>query len=193
MTQRVAVVVGSLVVLGFGLALGGCASAQGGTPEERRTYAMDMRETTLEELHNARPATREEIRNAAGYGVFSAIGTNVIFVTTGGGYGVVTNNRTGEETYMRMGEVGVGIGLGVKDFRAVFVFHDEDTLNRFVETGWEFGADADAAAKAGDQGGAASAGATSSRGISVYQFTENGIVLGASVSGTRYWRDRRLN
>lgn len=183
--------VGVCVVLA--LLLTGCASAQGGSPDERRTYAMDMREAALEELYNARPGTREEIRNAAGYGVFSAIGTNIIFLTTGGGYGVVTNNRTGEETYMRMGEVGVGIGLGVKDFRAVFVFEDEETLTRFVERGWEFGADADAAAKSGDQGGAASAGATSSSGIRVYQFTESGVVLGASVSGTRYWRDTRLN
>jgi len=191
--RRAAAAVCTLLTLSLAFTLTGCASAKGGSPAERRTHALDMREATLQELYTQRPGTREEIRNAAGYGVFSAIGTNIILVSTGGGYGVVTNNRTNEETFMRMGEVGVGLGLGVKDFRAVFVFHDEETLNRFVESGWEFGAEADAAAKAGDQGGAASAAANTNRGITVYQFTENGIALSATVSGTRYWRDNRLN
>ena len=31
---------------------------------------------------------------------------------------------------MKKGEVGIGLGLGVKDFRAVFVLHDHDTLHR---------------------------------------------------------------
>ncbi len=40
------------------------------------------------------------------------------------------------------------------DFRAVFVFHDRGAMQDFVTNGWEVGAHADAAAKAGDKGGA---------------------------------------
>jgi hypothetical protein len=29
---------------------------------------------------------------------------------------------------MKMGSAGIGLGLGVKDFRAVFVFHDKEKL-----------------------------------------------------------------
>ena len=56
--------------------------------------------------------------------MFSNASVSVILASFGGGYGIVRNNTTGADYYMRMGEVGVGIGAGVKDFRAVFVFHD---------------------------------------------------------------------
>ena len=51
-----------------------------------------------------------------------------------------------------MGELGVGLGLGAKDYRSVFIFHDKATLDKFINEGWEFGGDADAAAKASDKG-----------------------------------------
>jgi lipid-binding SYLF domain-containing protein len=182
-----------LICFGLALVMGGCATAKGSSPAEKRNYALDMAEETLDQLYAQRPEAQEKVRNAAGYGVFSNIGTNIIFVSTGGGYGVVHNNQTGEETFMKMGEVGVGLGLGVKDFRAVFVFHDDEVLEKFVDSGWEWGGEADAAAKSGDQGGAASAAGNVNSGIEVYQFTEAGIALSATVSGTRYWPDKELN
>jgi len=43
------------------------------------------------------------------------------------------NNRTGEQTYMRMVSGSGGFGLGTLDFRRVIVFHDLEALRRFVE------------------------------------------------------------
>jgi hypothetical protein len=40
----------------------------------------------------------------------------------------VRDNKTGRDTYMKMGEVGVGLGVGIKDFRAVFVFHSPEVM-----------------------------------------------------------------
>lgn len=54
---------------------------------------------------------------------------------------------------MKMGSAGAGVGLGVKDFRAVFIFYDKKLLTSFVEKGWEFVGQADAAAKSGEKGG----------------------------------------
>jgi lipid-binding SYLF domain-containing protein len=93
---------------------------------------------------------------------------------------------------MKMGEVGLGLGLGVKDFRAVFVFDNQATFNRFVESGWEFGAHADAAAKAKDKGGAVG-GEVLIDGITIYQLTESGLALQATIKGTKYWKDDELN
>ena len=53
---------------------------------------------------------------------------------------------------MRIGEVGVGLGAGVKDFRAIFVFHDNDALERCLDLGLSIGGQADAAVKAGELG-----------------------------------------
>ncbi len=175
------------------LAMVGCATAKGGTQAEKRTYTLQMRDEALADLYEQRPEARQKIENAAGYGAFSAIGTNLIFVTTGGGYGVVHNKKTGADTFMKMGEIGVGLGIGVTDFRAVFVFYDQNTINKFVTEGWEWGAQAQAAAQAGDQGGSATGAGTLNSGMEIYQFTKNGIALSVSVSGTRYWKDALLN
>ena len=47
---------------------------------------------------------------------------------------MVKDNETGGNTFMNMGEVGIGFGLGVKDFRAVFVFHERDTMKKFIDS-----------------------------------------------------------
>ena len=91
-----------------------------------------------------------------------------------------------------MGEVGIGLGAGIKDFRAVFVFHDRAALERFLDVGVSIGGQADAAAKAGDLGAAVSGEAIVDN-VTVYQLTQSGLALQAIIKGTRYWRDPQLN
>ena len=187
--MRTLVMAGLVAVL---LVAVGCTSPKGATVQERKTYVNDMRQETLAKFYAERPDMKDRLKKVPGYGVFSNIGTNVIFVTTGSGFGVVRDNATGKDTYMKMAAGGVGLGLGVKDFRAVFVFNEAETMNKFVYSGWVFGADADAAAKSGEKGGEAS-GAGAIGAIEVYQITEAGISLQASVAGTKYWKDDELN
>ena len=94
---------------------------------------------------------------------------------------------------MRMAMLGVGVGMGVKDFRAVIIFKNQDALDTFVEKGWEFGGHADAAAKSGEKGAEASAAAEVTGNMEIYNFTESGIALQATVAGTKYWKDKALN
>ncbi|MBL4574892.1 MAG: hypothetical protein JKY51_02180 [Opitutaceae bacterium] len=178
----------SLIITLF---LMGCAST-GETPSDKRETILTMEEDVLTELYEVKPSTKSFIKDASGYAVFSNLNANIIFASFGGGYGVVTNNKTREKTYMRMGEVGIGLGLGVKDFRVVFVFHTDAALNRFVEKGWAVGAQADAAAKAGSKG-AAIGGETIVDNITIFQLTESGLALQATIKGTKYWKDETLN
>ncbi len=173
------------------IGLSGCASS-GATVGEQRAAVQQMQNEVLSELYAQKPSTRGQIREAAGYGVFNNANVNLILASFGGGYGLVTNNQTGQQTYMKMAEVGVGLGAGVKDFRLVFVFHNQDTLTRFVEQGWAFGGQADAAAKAGDKG-AAAGGEITVDNMTIYQLTESGLALQATVKGTKYWKDDALN
>jgi hypothetical protein len=62
----------------------------------------------------------------------------------------------------------------------------------FVDSGWDFGGDFGAAAKTRTQGGQVSAGA-SAQGIEIYQFTDRGLELAATVADTKYWQDEELN
>jgi lipid-binding SYLF domain-containing protein len=171
----------------------GCARPEGATIAEKKNYILKMSEETLAELYSKVPDSKEKIENAAGYGTFSNVNVNLIFASVGDGYGLVVNNKTGKETFMRMGMGGLGLGLGVKDFRGVIVMKTEYALNSFVNKGWEFGGHVDAAAKAGDKGGAVGGAGEVTSDIEVYEFTKNGIALQATVTGTKYWKDKELN
>ncbi|MHC4750010.1 MAG: lipid-binding SYLF domain-containing protein [Planctomycetota bacterium] len=171
----------------------GCRTPGGTTVGEKRAEVIKMRNGMLSELYEKKPETKAKIAESAGYGTFSNMNINLFLASTGNGYGVVHNNGTGDETYMRMAMIGVGIGLGVKDFRAVIIFKNEDALNTFVDKGWEFGGHADAAAKAGDKGAAANVAGDVTSGMEIYQFTESGIALQATIAGTKYWKDKELN
>ena len=169
----------------------GCVTTRG-TPDERRAAIREMRGDVLNQLYARKGSARAELAAAPGYGVFSNANVNVILASFGGGFGVVRDNRTGADTYMKMGEVGVGLGAGVKDYRLVFVFHDAGTMTDFIAKGWAFGGQADAAAKAGEQG-AAVGGEAIIDGVTVYQLTESGLALQATIKGTKYWKDDALN
>ncbi|MEX2366504.1 MAG: YSC84-related protein [Pseudohongiellaceae bacterium] len=171
--------------------LAACANT-GSTVAEKRSHVQEMKQQALTELYRLKPDVRSQISDAAGYGVFSNANVNLIFASIGGGYGIVTDNASGQDTYMKMGELGVGLGAGVKDFRIVMVFHTREALNRFEEYGLALSAQADAAAKASDQG-AAVGGEANIDNITVYQMTQTGLALQATVKGTRFWRDTELN
>ena len=181
-----------LIAITISSTLIGCAKPLGTSPSDKRASAQQMKKTTLEELYESKPETKKMIKKSAGYGVFSNVNINLFIASAGQGYGVVVDNKTGKQTYMKMAQVGVGLGLGAKDFRAVIIFNNPDTMNSFVNSGWEFGAHADAAAKAEDKGGSAS-GAVSAKDMTIYQITKAGLALQATVAGTKYWKDDSLN
>jgi len=174
------------------LSIVGCVTPGNKTSAQKRQSILSMKNEVLSDLYKVKPDVRSQIARAPGYAVFSNVNINVIFASLGGGYGVVKNNRTGKQTYMQMGEVGLGFGAGVKDFRVVFVFHNANTMKRFIDHGWAFGAQADAAAKASDKG-AALGGEVTIDNITIYQLTESGLALQATVKGTKYWKDTSLN
>ncbi len=174
------------------LTLSGCATTSGTTPQEKRQAILAMKNEVLSDLYKVKPDVKAQISSAPGYAVFNNTNVNIILASFGGGFGVLKNNKTGKHTYMKMGEVGVGLGLGAKDFRLVFVFHNKDSMNRFVESGWAFGAQADAAAKTSDKG-AAVGGELTVDNMTIYQMTESGLALQATIKGTKFWKDDSLN
>lgn len=180
----------SLLILS--ITLTGCSPGNKLTTAEKRQAIDTMAAETLQRLYTEKPSAQEEVNNAAGYAAFSNANVNIIFASAGGGYGVVVDKATGNKTYMKMGSGGVGLGIGAKDYRQVLIFNTEEAMKGFIESGWEFGGHADAAAKAGDKGGEAS-GEGMIGDTKVYAMTEAGLALQATVTGTKYWKDDELN
>lgn len=94
---------------------------------------------------------------------------------------------------MKMISGGAGLGIGVKDYRVVFVFETDKAFSRFLDSGWSGSGQADAAAKAGKSGGAYSGATEVSPGVWVYQITKNGLALQVTLQGTKYYKDDDLN
>ena len=173
--------------------LTGFFGPEGDNPDEQRATIQKMKQKTLQDLYTFHPAAKQSVEKAIGFAVFSNTGINVLLLSTGNGWGVAHHNETGKETYMKMFSAGVGIGMGVKDFRGIFIFSTQEAFDRFVDQGWQAGAQADAAAKAGEKGGAADAAIDVAPGVELYQLTENGLALQATIQGTKYWKDDDLN
>ena len=91
-------------------------------PEEERKEAQEMRQQVLADLYKEKPGSKAEIEKSKGYAVFSNLGVNLFVVSTARGGGILRDNRDGKDTYMSMFSAGGGIGLGLKNFSAVFIF-----------------------------------------------------------------------
>lgn len=185
-------VLGGLLSL-TGVMLAGCLTPSGGSLAEQRRNIQQMRSKTLSDLYRIHPGARTRIDRAAGFAVFSNININIIFLSAGGGYGVARDRSSGRDIYMRMGSAGVGLGLGVKDFRGVFVFDTQDRYDWFVNEGWDASGQADAAAKGTEAGGAWAGAVDVAPGVHLYQITEVGLALQATIQGTKFWKDGELN
>jgi len=163
------------------------------SPEKQRAEIDGMATEVLSDLYREVPGSKGYIDRAAGYAVFSSLGVNVLVVSSANGKGVAHYKDSGEKVYMRMYSAGTGIGMGVKDFRLIFVFQTRQALDQFVEEGWTAGAQADAAARHGEQGDAASLAIDVSPGVKLFQLTETGLALQATIQGTKYWKNDDLN
>ena len=167
------------------------------TDDEQRAEILEMREETLNRLYKEKPSAENLIRNAVGYAVFSNTGVNILLVSTATGKGIARDNGSDKDIYMKMFSAGGGIGLGLKKFSAVFVFHSRHAFDQFVEEGWNFTGQADAAASTGaedeDLIGAAEATVGLNEDVTVYQMTKKGLALQVTLQGTKYWKDDDLD
>lgn len=174
----------TLIAPGFAL-----AASKAENQAEVRKAAQDA----LAAVYKFQPSARKAVESAAGYAAFSNFGMKILVAGGGSGEGVAVNNKTKATTYMKMAEVQAGLGFGAKKFQVVWVFETEKALNDFVNSGWEFGGQATAAAKSGDKGSAYQGAVAVSPGVWIYQVTDKGLALELTAKGTKYYKDGDLN
>lgn len=183
-----------VLLVSFGFA-SGCRTPKGDTVAQKRSFALQMEREALADLYRERPEARTHVEKAPGYAVFSNVGSKILLLATGSGFGVATD-RNGKRTYMKMVEAGGGLGLGIKSYKAVYVFNSREAFEAMIGGRWQVGGDADIGAKYGGKGADASAALTTdqlTKPVTVYQFTDAGISLSAVATGTRFYPDAELN
>jgi len=161
--------------------------------EQQRADISKMADETLARLYKTQPSAEKAIKNAAGYAVFSNFGMKILFAGGGSGKGVAVNNKTNQSTFMKMIEVQAGLGMGIKKFRLIWVFENQSDLDIFINSGWEVGGQATAAAQASGEGGALAGAMSIKPGVWLYQLTDDGLALELTAKGTKYYKDDNLN
>ena len=179
------------LTLAFALTVPGVAL--GASKAEGQAEVRKAAQSALAALYKAQPSARKAVESAAGYAAFSNFGMKILVAGGGSGEGIAVNNKTKATTYMKMAEIQAGLGFGIKKFQLIWVFETEKALNDFVNSGWEFGGQATAAAKSGDQGGAYQGAVAVAPGIWIYQITDKGLALELTAKGTKYYKDSDLN
>jgi len=177
--------------------LASCATPSGsgsGSLDERREALRKLRDTTLQDFYATNPAIREEVAGAVGYAVFDGSQVNVVLYVGANGAGVLMDNATHKETFMKMTRVGTGPGVGYKSYRQLMVFKDRGLFDTFGTVGADVGASADATFKTSGTKGLTLDGSTSfNPHLSVYQITDSGALLQANWGGVAYLPDGELN
>lgn len=161
-------------------------------PAAQKAELRKMCDEALAMLYKSKPAAKAEVEKAPGYGCFSSFGIS-FFVGGAGGRGLVHDNVSKKTVYMNMGQASGGLDFGIKDYREVLVFKDRAALQKFINSGWEFGGGGTAAAAAGGKGAKAEATEVTSGPIVVYPMTRTGLAIGVAATGRKYWKDDDLN
>jgi lipid-binding SYLF domain-containing protein len=160
---------------------------------EEQQAVRKMAQDTLQRLYKAEPKAKGAVQAAAGYAVFSNTGIKILMMGSGKGEGIAVNNKSKQETFMKVVELQAGLGFGVKKFSVIFVFDNDQAFDSFVNSGWEFGGQTTAAATTGEKGGAMTGAASVSPGVYMYQLTDKGVAVEITAKGTKYYKDDDLN
>jgi len=182
-----------LTATAFVFALALTASSQGTKKEKQQQNVRDTAHKTLQQLYKTEPQAKAAVKHAAGYAVFSNTGVKILLAGSGMGKGIAVNNKTKKETFMKMVELQAGLGMGVKKFNVVFVFDNDKVFDSFINSGWEFGGQANASATTGTKGGQMSGAASVAEGVWMYQITEKGLSAEITAKSTKYYKDDDLN
>ena len=184
----------AILLVAISVFLGGCVTVpKGDNDQDKREAIQQMKNNTLADLYKLHPQAKDRIQRSEGYAVFSNVGVHLVFVSAAGGWGIAHDNKTGKEYYMKMASGGLGVGLGAKDFRGIFVFTSRRAFDDFLKEGWSGGLQADVIAKSGEKGRAFEGATTIAPNIDLYQITENGLALQANIQGTKFYLDGDLN
>ena len=185
-----------VIMVAFVCAFALLAHAGDDKAKEKAKEQQEIRTNTqkiLQRLYKAQPAAKSAVEHSAGYAVFSNTGVKILLAGSGKGEGMAIDNQTKKEIFMKMVELQAGLGFGVKKFSVIFVFDNSKALDSFINSGWEFGGQATAAAKTSDKGGSMTGASSVSDGVWMYQMTDKGLAAELTGKGTKYYKDDDLN
>jgi len=158
----------------------------------KQAEVMKSTQAAMERFYKARPQLKAAVAKAPGYGVFTTYGVSFL-IGGSGGTGLVHDNKSMKNTYMKVGAASAGLQLGASQTEMLFVFKTPAAMNKFVESGWEVTNAVTASAGASGATAGAGRGETAMQDAETYTLTKNGLEAGLAVGGSKFWKDKDLN
>lgn len=165
-----------------------CSSAyRSMSVEEKRDFLADLERQALADLVEDYPEAQAEIDLSVGHAVFTNRTAKVPVFGAGEGIGVVFDRETGERSYLKVGRLDVGGGLGVREYRLVVLFLDRQPMQKLASGKLEISAGVEAGARDKDIGTGAGgvAGSRDEKRI-IYQLSDEGVSATLTVRAIRY-------
>jgi len=159
----------------------------------KRKEIRSLSKKTLNIFYKKNNKVRYQLQNSYGYAVFNNFGINLAVITSENGVGLAHNNRTGHDTFMKMVSGGLGVGLGIRNFKTIFLFKTKESYANFIEGSWAGDAQFDIAFKANGAGGGTNGAVSPSSDITIYKLVDNGLSIGLNYQEAKYSINEELN
>jgi len=155
--------------------------------EEKRAHLAEAEQMALADLVEKKPEVQADLDRSIGHAVFSNRLAKVPFVGAGDGIGLVFDKKTGERTYLKVQRLDIGGGLGVREYRLVVVFFDEEPLKKLASGKLELAAGAEMGAGKSDVGvGSEAVSGKRKEKFIIYQLADTGVSATITVNLIRY-------
>jgi len=176
-------------VLSLSLVAGGALAQD---KAAKQAEVLKATSAALERFYAKNPKLKTAVAKAPGYAVFTTYGVSFL-VGGSGGTGVVHDNKTKKDTFMKLGSASVGFQLGAAENDVLVIFKTPKAMQGFVDKGWDVAGGATAQAAAGGKGGGGGQGGSAMGDLQTYTLTKNGLEAGLSIGGVKAWKDDELN
>jgi len=155
--------------------------------EEKRAHLAEVEQMALADLVEKKPEVQAEMDRSVGHAVFSNRSAKIPFIGAGDGIGVVFDKETGERTYLKVQRLDVGGGFGIREYRLVVVFFEEEALQKLASGKLELSAGAEVGAGKGDVGlGTEGISGKQKEKLVLYQLSDTGVSATITVTLIRY-------
>lgn len=158
----------------------------------KQAEVVKSTQAAMERFYKAKPDLKAAVGKAPGYGVFTTYGVSFL-IGGSGGTGLVHDNKTNKNTFMKVGSASAGLQLGASQTEMLIVFKTAAAMNKFIESGWEATGTATASAGASGATAGGGRGETAPQDADTYTLTKNGLEVGVAAGGSKFWKDKDLN
>ena len=178
-----------LGVLSMSLLAGGVFAAD---KASKQAEVVKSTQAAMERFYKEKPELKAAVAKAPGYGIFTTYGVSFL-IGGSGGTGLVHDNGTKKDIFMKVGGASAGLQLGASQTELLIVFKTAAAMNKFIESGWE--ASGAVTASAGASGATAGGGKGSSamEDANTYTITKTGLEVGLAGGASKFWKDTDLN